>query len=58
MAQWNYITDLFENSNYIAVKKGENLKKTDTIIISGNINLSHDAKVNTKFVTAYSNDNS
>jgi len=50
LAQWNYITALYENSKYIAVKKGENLKPADTVIVSGNSNLSHEAKVNATFI--------
>ncbi len=51
LAKWNYVTQLFENSTLYAIKKGENLKATDTIIIYGNMNLSHDAKVNATFVS-------
>ena len=50
-AQWNYVTQVGENSTNYAIKKGENLKMTDTIIVSGNLNLSHDAKVNVTFVS-------
>lgn len=45
-AKWNYVTQIGENSSNYAIKKGENLKMTDTVIVSGNLNLSHDAKVN------------
>lgn len=48
LAKWNYINIVEENSTSYAVSKG--LKVTDTIIISGNLNLSHDAKVNTSFI--------
>ncbi len=48
LAKWNYVEVVGENSNSYAVKKG--LKTTDTIIVSGNLNLSHDAKINTIFV--------
>ena len=50
-AKWRYVTQLYENSTQYAIKKGESLKATDTIIISGNMNLSHDAKVNATFVS-------
>lgn len=50
LAKWNYVTKLYENSTEYAIKKGENLKVTDTIIISGNMNLSHDAKVHATFI--------
>ncbi len=52
LAKWNYVTELYQNSNYYAIKKGEHLKETDTIIVSGNLNLSHDAKVNATFIPA------
>lgn len=48
-AKWKYVTQVGENSTNYAIKKGENLKETDTIIVSGNLNLSHDAKVNATF---------
>ena len=51
VAKWNYVTELHENSTHYAIKKGENLKRTDTIIVSGNMNLSHDAKVNVASVS-------
>lgn len=50
LAKWNYVTELYENSTHYAIKKGEGLKEIDTIIVSGNMNLSHEAKVNTTFV--------
>ncbi|WKD85054.1 Multidrug resistance protein MdtA [Polaribacter huanghezhanensis] len=55
LAKWNYVTELYENSTHYAIKKGENLKKTDTIIVSGNMNLSHDAKVNAAFINKKQN---
>jgi membrane fusion protein (multidrug efflux system) len=48
LAKWNYVEIAGENNYSYAIKKG--LKVTDTIIISGNLNLSHDAKVNATFV--------
>ena len=36
------------SSTSYAIKKG--LKISDTLIVSGNLNLSHDAKVNATFV--------
>lgn len=47
LAKWNYVEVAGENSNSYAIKKG--LKTTDTIVVSGNLNLSHDAKVNVSF---------
>ncbi|WP_369049357.1 efflux RND transporter periplasmic adaptor subunit [Tenacibaculum sp. UWU-22] len=49
LAKWNYVEVAGENNDSYAIKKG--LKATDTIIVSGNLNLSHDAKVNATFVT-------
>jgi membrane fusion protein (multidrug efflux system) len=48
LAKWNYVEIAGENKDSYAIKKG--LKITDTIIVSGNLNLSHDAKVNATFV--------
>jgi RND family efflux transporter MFP subunit len=48
LAKWNYVEVLDENGSSYAIKKG--LKLSDTIIVSGNMNLSHDAKVNATFV--------
>jgi len=45
LAKWNYVEVLSENSSSYAIKKG--LKEGDSLIVSGNINLSHDAKINT-----------
>lgn len=47
VAKWNYVKVLDENSTSYAIKKG--LKLGDTIITSGNMNLSHDARVNSTF---------
>ena len=47
LAKWNYVEIIGENNSSYAIKKG--LEATDTIIVSGNLNLSHDAKVNTSF---------
>ena len=47
-AKWNYVELLDENSSHYAISKG--LKINDTIIVSGNLNLSHDAKVNATFL--------
>lgn len=43
LAKWNYVKILDENSSNYALKEG--VKIGDTIIVSGNINLAHDAKV-------------
>ncbi len=45
LAKWNYVNSLYENSTSFALKEG--LKIGDTIIVSGNMNLSHDARVET-----------
>lgn len=50
LAKWNYVELLDENSNTYAINKG--LQLNDTIIVSGNLNLSHDAKVNSTFIEA------
>jgi len=47
LAKWNYVEVLDENRTSYAIKKGLQLR--DTIITSGNMNLSHDAKVNSTF---------
>jgi RND family efflux transporter MFP subunit len=44
LAKWNYVDIKAENSNFYAIKKGLSIK--DTIIISNNMNLAHDARVN------------
>ena len=49
LAKWNYVEVAGENNDSYAIKKG--LKATDTIIVSGNLNLAHDAKVNATFVS-------
>ncbi|MBC8754294.1 efflux RND transporter periplasmic adaptor subunit [Kordia sp. YSTF-M3] len=46
-AKWNYIEILDENSKSYALQKG--LKYGDTIIVTGNMNLSHDAKISPTF---------
>jgi len=48
LAVWNYVKISGENSEYYAVSKG--LNTGDTIIVSNNMNLSHDARVNAKFI--------
>ena len=48
LAKWNYVEVLDENSSSYALKKG--LKLGDTIIVSGNMNLSHDARVAPIFI--------
>jgi membrane fusion protein (multidrug efflux system) len=48
-SKWNDVEIVGENNDSYAIKKG--LKIIDTIIVSGNLNLSHDAKVNATFVT-------
>ncbi len=46
LAKWNYVELLDENSSSYAIKKG--LKKGNVVIVSNNMNLSHDAKVKVK----------
>lgn len=48
LAVWNYVKIAGENSEYYAVSKGINIG--DTIIVSNNMNLSHDARVKAKFI--------
>lgn len=43
MAKWNYVDIAFENSTHYAISEG--LKENDTVIVNGNLNLAHDAKV-------------
>ncbi|ARV10140.1 hypothetical protein BTO05_11010 [Winogradskyella sp. PC-19] len=43
VAKWNYVKILDENSNSYALREG--VKIGDTIIVSGNMNLAHDARV-------------
>ena len=48
LVQWNSIKTAGENSEYYAVSKG--LEFGDTIIVSNNMNLSHDAIVKAKLI--------
>lgn len=48
LAKWNYVDVLDENSTSYALKDG--LSVGDTIIVAGNMNLSHKAKVNATFI--------
>lgn len=50
LAKWNYVKVLDENSTSYALKEG--IKIGDTIIISGNMNLAHDAKVKVNDTTS------
>lgn len=43
IAKWNYVQIGSENSSYYTIQKG--IKEQDTIIIGGNLNLAHNAKV-------------
>jgi RND family efflux transporter MFP subunit len=47
-AKWNYVTIFDENSDSYAIADG--LRPNDTIIVSGNMNLAHDAKVTPTFL--------
>ena len=46
-AQWNYVEILDENSKSYALKSG--LQLNDTIIVDGNMNLSHNSKISPIF---------
>ncbi len=48
LAKWNYVKVLDENSTQYAIKEG--LKVGDTIIISNNLNLAHDALIKPNFI--------
>jgi membrane fusion protein (multidrug efflux system) len=48
LSKWNYVTVTGENSTHYAIKEG--VKVGDTIIVSGNLNLSHDASVRSTFI--------
>lgn len=48
LAKWNYVEVLDENSTSYALKNGINIG--DIVIVSGNMNLSHDAKVTATFI--------
>jgi RND family efflux transporter MFP subunit len=43
LAKWNYVKTAYENSTAYSIKEG--LKENDTIIVQGNLNLAHDARV-------------
>ncbi len=43
MAKWNYVNIAYENSTHYAISEG--LKENDTVVVKGNLNLAHDAKV-------------
>lgn len=50
LAKWNYVKIKDQNTSHYAISEG--LKPSDTIIISNNINLSHDAEVKASFKQA------
>ena len=50
LSKWNYVKVADQNTSYYAISEG--LGKNDTIIISNNMNLSHDANVSPTFITA------
>lgn len=54
LAKWNYVEIVGENSTHYALKEG--IKINDTIIVSGNLNLSHDARVNSTLINQKLND--
>ena len=43
LAKWNYVKTSFENSTQYVITKG--LSPGDSVIVKGNLNLAHDAKV-------------
>ncbi|MFN4147015.1 MAG: efflux RND transporter periplasmic adaptor subunit [Runella sp.] len=43
LAKWNYVTIAYENDRQVAI--GEGIKAGDRVIVEGNLNLGHDAKV-------------
>jgi len=53
LAKWNYVKIADENSTSYAINEG--VKIGDTIIVSGNMNLSHDARVNPTFLSEQDN---
>jgi len=50
LAKWNYVEVKDQNTSHYAISKG--LDPSDTIIISNNMNLSHDANVDAMFIKA------
>lgn len=50
LSKWNYVEVKDQNSSHYAISEG--LKPKDTIIISNNMNLSHDANVDATFIKA------
>jgi len=47
-ARWNYVDIIDENNTHYAIKNG--IELNDTIVVSGNLNLSHDAKLDATLV--------
>lgn len=43
LAKWNYVTVAYENSTHIGISEG--LQPGDAVIVEGQLNLSHDARV-------------
>ncbi|RRO26125.1 efflux RND transporter periplasmic adaptor subunit [Flavobacteriaceae bacterium 14752] len=50
LSKWNYVKVKDQNTSHYAISEG--LNSNDTIIISNNINLSHDATVDATFIKA------
>ncbi len=46
LAKWHYVTIAHENQTHIAI--GEGLKAGEKVIVEGNLNLGHDAKIQMK----------
>lgn len=55
LAKWNYVTIAQENNTHYAISVG--IKPGDTIIISNNMNLAHDADVIATFIEPTSENN-
>lgn len=53
LAKWNYVDIKAENNDAYAVQKG--IKAGDTIIISNNMNLAHDARIKPTFIVKEEN---
>jgi membrane fusion protein, multidrug efflux system len=46
LAKWHYVTVLHENQQQLAI--GEGLKAGEKVIVEGNMNLGHDARIRLK----------
>ncbi|HDZ05806.1 hypothetical protein LCGC14_0123610 [marine sediment metagenome] len=50
IAKWNYVSILEENSSSYAISEGLNVN--DTLVVSGNLNLTHGAKLKVNFISS------